>query len=76
MSEMQAKVLWSPPGDAFDTSAMARFARASGFEPRDYNALHNWSICEKGAFWGALWDFAGVLPKRARSTSRQTPLRR
>ena len=58
---MRSDVLWSPQPGAFDSSAMARFARANGFDPHCYNTLHNWSISEKGEFWRALWDFTAIV---------------
>lgn len=60
-------VLWRPSADAFTESAMARFAREQGFDPRDYDSLHCWSVVDKGAFWGGLWDFAGVIGDRGRT---------
>ena len=57
-------VLWRPGADAFTDSAMARFAREQGFDPCGYDSLHRWSVVDKGAFWGALWDFAGVIGDR------------
>ena len=26
-----------------------------------YPALYDWSISERGAFWGAVWNFGGVI---------------
>ncbi|WP_438816426.1 acetoacetate--CoA ligase [Taklimakanibacter lacteus] len=40
---------------------MARFAMQNGFAADDYDTLHRWSVSEKGPFWKALWDFAGIL---------------
>lgn len=40
---------------------MARFAQQNGFDPADYASLHAWSVSQKGNFWSALWDFAGLI---------------
>ncbi|GAB2463728.1 acetoacetyl-CoA synthetase [Conyzicola lurida] len=56
--------LWRPHESAFTESNLARFALANGFDPHDYAALHEWSITERGDFWSALWDFAGVIGER------------
>lgn len=53
-------ILWTPPASAFETSALARFAHARGFDPADYAALHRWSVSDLGGFWSALWDFCAV----------------
>ncbi|MEW6632063.1 MAG: acetoacetate--CoA ligase [Pseudomonadota bacterium] len=56
-----SSVLWTPAPAAFQSSNLARFSRANGFDPRDYETLHRWSIGDPGAFWRAVWDFAGVI---------------
>lgn len=58
---MQDDILWTPDADAFIHSGLARFALANGFDPHDYDSLHRWSISEKGAFWRAVWEYAGVV---------------
>jgi len=54
-------VLWTPAPAAFQSSNLARFSVANGFDPRDYETLHRWSIGDPGAFWRAVWDFAEVI---------------
>jgi len=56
-----SSVLWTPAPAAFQSSNLARFSRANGFDPGDYETLHRWSIGDPGAFWRAFWDFAGVI---------------
>jgi acetoacetyl-CoA synthetase len=58
---MQSSILWAPDETAFATSSLARFAISCGFDPHDYEALHRWSIADKGAFWRGLWDFTGAI---------------
>ncbi len=58
---MQSDIVWQPEEACFETSNLAKFARTNGFDPRDYDTLHRWSIAEKGAFWRAVWDFTGVI---------------
>lgn len=57
---MQSDIVWQPQDSCFERSNLAKFARANGFDPRDYETLHRWSIADKGAFWRAVWDFSGV----------------
>ncbi|MBZ9870354.1 acetoacetate--CoA ligase [Mesorhizobium sp. BR1-1-9] len=56
-----SSVLWAPAPAAFESSNLARFCLANGFDPRDYETLHRWSVSDPGAFWRAVWDFAGVI---------------
>jgi acetoacetyl-CoA synthetase len=58
---MQTDIVWRPDEACFETSNLAKFARANGFDPRDYDTMHRWSIADKGAFWRAVWDFTGVI---------------
>jgi len=58
---MGSDILWTPSLKALETSALARFARAQGFDPSDYASLHRWSVSDLGGFWSALWDFSGVI---------------
>jgi acetoacetyl-CoA synthetase len=57
---MGENILWTPPASAFETAAMARFARQLGVDPADYGTLHRLSVADPGRFWSALWDFCGV----------------
>ncbi len=54
-------ILWTPSEQALSESALARFARANGFDAGEYAALHAWSVSDLGGFWSALWDFCGVI---------------
>ncbi|WP_395065595.1 acetoacetate--CoA ligase [Paraburkholderia silvatlantica] len=56
--------LWQPGPDELAGSHLARFARANGFDPADYDTLHRWSISDLDGFWNALWDYAGVIGER------------
>ncbi|MDO6782448.1 hypothetical protein Q4604_24675, partial [Marinovum sp. 1_MG-2023] len=31
-----------------------------GFDPKNYVALHRWSVSDRGGVWSALWDYGGV----------------
>ncbi|MBZ9742681.1 MULTISPECIES: acetoacetate--CoA ligase [unclassified Mesorhizobium] len=56
-----SSVLWAPAPAAFESSNLARFCLANGFDPRDYETLHRWSVSDLGAFWRAVWDFGRVI---------------
>ncbi|MGR4000936.1 MAG: acetoacetate--CoA ligase [Alphaproteobacteria bacterium] len=58
---METDILHIPSNADLHNSAMARFAALHGFPPQDHNALHNWSITEKNAFWQAVWDFTHII---------------
>lgn len=54
--------VWVPDPTRAASTAMARFRDAHGFA--DYPELHGWSIAEPEAFWGALWDWTGMIGDR------------
>lgn len=59
--------LWSPGADRAASTAMARFAAAarSEFGLEDgFDALHAWSVADRAAFWGRVWEFCGVVGDR------------
>ena len=53
------KPLMTPAPEAVARSQMAAFMARAGCE--DYDALHAWSIRERGAFWQQVWDSCGVV---------------
>lgn len=58
---MPSDVVWTPPAQVVEKSKLTEFARSVGLDADHYDVLHAWSIGQPGAFWSALWDFAGVL---------------
>jgi acetoacetyl-CoA synthetase len=54
----RGEVLWTPPGDAWETTAMGRFARQQGIE--DFAELIRWSVADVDRFWAASTEFTGV----------------
>jgi acetoacetyl-CoA synthetase len=54
-------ILWSPSRDTIAGANITRFAERYGFGGASYDVLHRWSTSQPGAFWGAVWDFCGVL---------------
>lgn len=74
---MQSDILWQPEEARFETSHLARFARANGFDPHDYDSLHRWSIADKGTFWRAIWDYTNIIGEqgeRALVESAENPM--
>ena len=51
--------LMTPAPEAVARSQMAQFMAQAGCD--DYDALHAWSVRERGAFWQRLWDYCGVV---------------
>ncbi|MYK83399.1 MAG: acetoacetate--CoA ligase [Gammaproteobacteria bacterium] len=60
--------IWTPSAEAVQTSNMTRFtrqaARSSGRDFPNYDALHEWSISDPGAFWTDVWRFTGIQASR------------
>ena len=70
----RGEILWSPPPDAWETTAAGRFATAHGYD--DYAALHAWSVGDLEGFWRAVTEFTGVRwrdPPRAMLTADRMP---
>ena len=42
---------------------LAKFSSHVGVSS-EYSLLHEWSICNRESFWGAIWDFCGVIGTR------------
>jgi len=60
--------MWRPPPERVARANLTRFldrARAASGAPLGgWDALYGWSIDDPHAFWGALWDFCGVVGDR------------
>ncbi|WP_206452975.1 acetoacetate--CoA ligase [Aurantimonas marina] len=65
---MGGKLLWTPGKERVARHPMTAFAAMAGaresLEFADYEALHRWSVDNRSAFWGAVWDFCGVAGER------------
>jgi acetoacetyl-CoA synthetase len=61
---MDSAPLWTPSPAAVADLPLAAFAaeaqRRSSRPLENYSALHEWSVAERGAFWGLVWDFCCV----------------
>ena len=62
---MSDTCLWSPAASASARTAMTRFThdaeRRTGKNFASYDALWQWSIDDRSAFWDLVWDFGGVI---------------
>jgi acetoacetyl-CoA synthetase len=65
MTGADDRPLWQPSAESLAHHPMAGFlreaARRSGRDLRGYDALHEWSVADPGAFWGLVWDFCSVI---------------
>ncbi len=56
--------MWNPTDEVRNECNLTRFVKhiEAKFEVslQDFEALHNWSICNLENFWDAVWDFVGV----------------
>lgn len=59
-----AATLWEPAADAWETTAMGRFAASAagrtGLTFTTYDELWDWSVEDLDGFWSTLWDFYDV----------------
>ena len=58
---MKSEIMWSPKKSLMKSSALYEFSKYLGFDLDSYEALHAWSIKNKGSFWRAIWDFTDVI---------------
>ena len=70
MTEQQP--LWTPNQASIDAANMTRFIeqvnRQHGLSIDDYDALYQWSIEHKEAFWSETWDFCGIIGVKGERT--------
>ena len=64
--------MWQPDPDAVAAARITQFARfAAGRTGRafpDYAALLAWSVEDLAGFWGAVWDFFGIVAAEPATT--------
>ncbi|PIE07179.1 MAG: acetoacetate--CoA ligase [Rhodobacterales bacterium] len=57
--------IWTPTPARIEASVLTDFTRwldeTRGVKLDGGEALHAWSVAERGAFWSALWDYFGVI---------------
>lgn len=56
-----ADIVWTPSAGQVADSNLRRFMASVPGSPESYDELWRWSIDDRGAFWQAVWDFAGVI---------------
>ena len=71
--------LWSPTSRQIANANLTRFIadvqRRGATTVHDYPSLYDWSITEPADFWGAVWEFCGILAERdARGAAWQSAL--
>jgi acetoacetyl-CoA synthetase len=63
------KPIWTPSKERIRDANMTRFIafvnerRGTAFT--NYDELYQWSVSDIPAFWGAMWDFCGVIASRS-----------
>ena len=62
---MQDAPLWTPSAERIAGTRLASFMDFAGQRAHrefgDYEALYEWSIVEREAFWQSVWDFFSIL---------------
>jgi acetoacetyl-CoA synthetase len=56
--------LWSPSPDRVAATAVDRFRRDVHPDAHDVDGLWEWSVSEPESFWGAVWEWCGVVGDR------------
>lgn len=61
---MLDRMMWPPLEGRRETANLTRFLAwlsERGLRFEDYTALHAWSVADKDAFWGAIWDYFDII---------------
>ncbi len=65
MTVTEGELLWTPSDDFVANSnvmkLIAWLKENRGLEFADYQSLWQWSVTDTEAFWGALWDYFGIM---------------
>lgn len=63
-----ATPLWTPSEARIASAPLTEFTRAaervSGLEFASYRDLHSWSVADREAFWGLVWEFCDIVGDR------------
>ena len=59
--DSRGRELWRPSEERASASALAEFSRRFHHDPRDYQALHRWSVEHPDRFWRSVWEFCEVV---------------
>lgn len=66
------KPIWAPSAERVRNANMTRFLAfvngKHGTELTSYDGLYRWSVDNIPAFWGAMWEFGGVIASRPYDT--------
>ncbi|MCB9990384.1 MAG: acetoacetate--CoA ligase [Rhodospirillales bacterium] len=60
--------LWTPGPEVKAQAHITRFIDHIGGDYEDYSALWRWSVDQPDAFWGALWEYCGIIGERGART--------
>jgi hypothetical protein len=63
--QIMSKLLWSPSPERIQSSNMIRFMRwinkRFSLSLKDYPELYQWSVEHIADFWGAWWEYTGMI---------------
>ncbi len=59
-----AEILWTPSPERVARSHLHHFAATLPRRFGSYDELWRWSVTERGPFWQAVWDYAGIVASR------------
>ncbi len=65
---MTDKPLWTPSSERIAATRLAAFMAECGRPGADYADFWRWSVEKPEEFWARLWDFAGVVGEKGKTT--------
>src|SRR6266702_8825847 len=69
--------IWRPSAERVQSANMTRFIECvnarCGTSFTGYDELYRWSVSDIPSFWGAMWEFGGVIASRGFDTVVDDP---
>lgn len=65
---IENKIVWQPTDERIAASNIKKFQEQVGVQGSSYDTLYQWSITKPGEFWSAVWDFAGVIGEKGKTS--------
>lgn len=64
----KSAVLWEPKEKDIEQTHLKAFAKSVNQPLFPYERLHRWSITNIGDFWSGVWDYAGIIGEKGKTS--------
>ena len=70
-------ILWQPSSEQIQraniTALIQRVEQQEGESFKDFHSFYDWTIHHPEIFWGAVWDFCGIISSRPHACVLRDP---